>query len=604
MLNARPFRPLLPLLALLLLAPLGCAKKEAAEKTGLRLPLVARPALDREQEMTRTRLGTLHDRAERIGADPAKSAAEKAAAYGELGQHYAALRQYEAAAACFDNAAQADPRERRWPYLRAVSLQEMNRPAEAAAVYEEVLRLAPRDPQATLHLAEVRYEERKVAEAEPLFEEASRLAPGCAAALWGLGKIASERGQWSKAVDLLEKAAAADPGADAIRYSLGQAWRGLGDLAKAQEWLAQSGSKRPRCADPLIDQISLLIHNTTLEVLRSRVAASDFSPRSDIGYAIFNLGTVVGGAEQMAILAGSDAGLRQSPRSEARWRLLTGALFAHRGLDDRAEPELRRAAELDPELGEARLRLGNLFARRGDMAGALAHYDAAARLLPGDGELALRRGKVLMALGRFAPAIDQLATAFNGGDGIVDAGLELAAVEGHVGRLEDAARTYAQVAAKAPQEKRAREGEATALILLGRLPAAKASLERAVADLPAATSLQHALARLLAAGPDGQRDPARAYPLAQSALAAEPTIDRVETLAMAAAALGRFDEAAELESRLVADARNSGRGDLAARLESRLALYRAGKSFRAAGAPDLIVSPPLLTRAGAEKSEP
>lgn len=603
MLKARRPR-LLPLLALGLLPVLStaCAKPEPPAPT-LRLPLVARPALDREQEMTRTRIGGLHDRAERLAADPAKSPADKAAAYGELGQHYAALRQYETAAACFDNAAQADPRERRWLYLRAVSLQELNRPAEAAAVYEEVLRLVPNDPPAVLHLAEMRYEERRLELALPLFEQASALAPGCAAALWGLGKIASERGEWSKAVELLEKAAAADPGADAIRYSLGQAWRGLGDFAKAQQWLERSGPKRPRCADPMADEIGRLIHSTTLEVVRARVAASDFSPRSDIGYAIHNLGKVVGAAEQMAVLAASDPALRQSPRAEARWRLLTGALFAHRGLDQQAEPELRRAAELEPELGETRLRLGNLFARRGDMQGALAHYDAAARLLPGDQELALRRGKVLTALGRFPPAIDEFAKAFANGDGIVDAGLELAAVEGHVGKLDDAARTYAKVAAKAPQEKRAREGEATALILLGKLDAAKASLEAAVTDLPNEMALKHALARILVAGPENLRDPARGSALASEVFKAEPTIDRVETMAMAAAAQGQFDSAAQLESRLVEDAERAGRHDLAARLQSRLALYRAGKPFRAAGPADLIVSPPLLDKAGAEGKE-
>jgi tetratricopeptide (TPR) repeat protein len=582
------------LLPALLLA--GCGR----QPENLRLPLVERPSLDREQQSTRERLAALHDRAERIGQDAAKTPTEKAAAYGELGRHYASLRQFEAAAGAFENAALAAPEDRRWFYYQAVCLQELARPAEAAEIYEKALALAPGDPPTVLHLAEVRFEQRQLDLAQPLFEKASSLAPGCAAALWGLGRIAGEKGEWGRAVELLERAAAADPGADAIRYSLGQAWRGLGDFAKAQQWLEGSGQKRPRCADPLADEIGVLIHTTTLEVLRNRVAQPDFDPGSDLGYALHQLGEVVGGAEQMAALAATDTGLRADKRAEARWRLIAGALFAARGLDTRAEPELRRAAELDPQLGETHLRLGNLLARRGDFAAALEAYDRAGRLLPGDRELALRRGKVLVNLGRFPPAAGEFETAFAGGDGIVEAGLELAAVLGHLERLEAAAGIYAKVIEKAPQERRAREGEATVLILLGRLEAAKKSLDRSVTDLPREMSLKHALARLLVAGPPAVREPGRGLLLAREVFAAEPTVDRALTVAMGAAATGDFAEAVRLESDVIDDLERSGRAEAAARLAARLELYRAGKAFAARGPGDLIVSPPLLARAGAE----
>lgn len=589
------------LLAGLALAPLagGCGKTPPAAQS-LRLPLVPRPALDREQDLTRNRLTLLHDRAERFAQDAGKSAADKAAAYGELGQHYAALRQFEAAVASFENAALADPADRRWPYYRAACLQEMAKSAEAAEGYEVAMKLAPQDGPTVLHLAEMRFELRQLDLAQPLFEKASALAPGCSAALWGLGKIAAERGEWGRAVELYEKAAAADPKADAVLYSLGQAWRGLGDLEKAQYWLDRSGQKRPRCADPLADEIGDLINATALEALRARVGQPDFDTRSDLGFALRQLGEVIGAAEQMTALAASDPGLRANPRTEARWRLVAGALFASRGLDDKAEPELRRAAELAPDLGEARLRLGNLLARRGDFPAALAAYDAAAGSLPADGELAHRRGTVLVNLRRYDAAVRELEKAFAQGEGVADAGLELAAVLGHLGRLEPALGVYARVAAQAPQERRAREGEATVLILLGRLADAKKSLERSVADLPEEKSLQHALARLLAAGPEGVREPARGRQLAEALMRSEPTIDRVETLAMAAAGSGDFALAAELEGRLIDDAKRAGRGELAQRLGRRLALYQARRPFLAQGPGDLIVSPPLVGRAGAE----
>lgn len=594
------FRPLPPLLAAFgLLALLACAAEKPAPP---RLLKVERPALEREQEPTRQRLRALHDRAERFAADPAKSAAEQAAAYGELGQHYTALRQYETAAACFENAALAQPNEKRWRYLQGISLQEQGNMAEAAAAYELALALAPNDAPTVLHLAELRFEERRIDLAQPLFEKAVTLAPGCAAALWGLGKVAGEKGEWGRAVEILEQAAAADPGADAIRYSLGQAWRQLGDSEKAQRWLEGSGKKRPRCADPLAEEIGNLVNVTTLEVLRTRVEQEDFNPRSDIGYAVGQLGNVLGGAEKMAALAAGDSALRGNPRSEARWRLLTGSLFAHRTLDAKAEPELRRATELDPKLGEAWLRLGNLLARRGDYPGALGHYERAAELLPGDVDLLVRRGKVLVALRRFDDAARSFQQAFFPKEDDAEAGLELAALAGHLGRLDEAARVYAKVVQLAPRERRAREGEATALLLLGRTADAKKALEQAVLDLPEESSLAHALARVLAAAPEASlRDPRRALELARKALAAEPTLDRVETLAMAAAAAGDFAQARELQGRLEGDARRAGRGPLADKLATRLALYEAGRAFLARGPQDLIVSPPLLAKAGEEK---
>lgn len=597
-----PFAGLLPALLMAVLPLVGCDSQPVAS---VRLQKVTRPSLEREQAATRERLFSLHDRAERFGEDPAKSGAEKAAAYGLLGQHYAALRQFEAAAAAFQNAAQAAPETARWFYYQAASLQELGKAAEAAEIYERALKLAPGDGPTVLHLAEMRYELHQLETAAPLFERALELSPGCAAALWGLGKVASERNQWARATELLEKAAAADPAADAIRYSLGQAYRGLGDLQKAQQWLDRSGNTRPRCADPLAEEVGDLVNATAMEVLRARVDQDDFSPRSDIGYALGQLGTVVGGAEKMVALAAADTALRASPVREARWRLLAGALFAHRGQDAAAEPELRRATELDPRLAEAQLRLGNLLARRGDFAGALARYQLAAPLLPGDPELALRRGKVLVNLGRFEEARGDFARAFAGGAGELDAGLELAAIAGHLGRLPEAVSTYRQVIEKAPQERRAREGLATALILLGRIGEAKACLEKAVADLPQETSLRHALARLLAIAPEaGLRDPRRALTLAEAVLAAEPTLDRAETVAMAAAASGDFDRASQIESRLIADTQRAGRADIAARLGARLALYRSGRVFLAQGPGDLIVSPPLLSKSGAEKGAP
>ncbi len=124
--------------------------------------------------------------------------------------------------------------------------------------------------------------------------------------------------------------------------------------------------------------------------------ASDFSPRSDIGYAIHNLGTVVGAAEQMAVLASADAGAapkpaRRSPLAPPDRRALRPPRARRPG---RARAAARRRARPRAGRNPAAARQPLRPPRRHERARS-AHYDAAAKLLPGDQELALRRGKVL-----------------------------------------------------------------------------------------------------------------------------------------------------------------------------------------------------------------
>jgi hypothetical protein len=92
----------------------------------------------------------------------------------------------------------------------------------------------------------------------------------------------------------------------------------------------------------------------------------------------------------------------------------------------------------------------------------------------------------------------------------------------------------------------------------------------------------HALARLLAAAPDDRvRDGAQSIGLIQELLGKEQRApDLGETMAMALAELGRYDEAVQVQRDLMTGAERRGLHDVTRRLAENLALYERHQPCR------------------------
>ena len=116
----------------------------------------------------------------------------------------------------------------------------------------------------------------------------------------------------------------------------------------------------------------------------------------------------------------------------------------------------------------------------------------------------------------------------------------------------------------------------------GRYAEARRTLDETSARFPGDVATRHLLARLLAVSPDDAvRDGARAVELAQSVVDEQPALDHLETLAMAMAEAGRFDDAVTWQQRALEAERQAAGGNSPQRLD-RLALYQARST--AAGA--------------------
>jgi tetratricopeptide (TPR) repeat protein len=140
--------------------------------------------------------------------------------------------------------------------------------------------------------------------------------------------------------------------------------------------------------------------------------------------------------------------------------------------------------------------------------------------------------------------------------------------------VQESLAQYSEVLRLDPAVSQAAFGYAMGLVRLGRYQEARARLESAIQSFPDQPGFPHALARLLAAAPDDRvRDGARATSIMSELMKSQQTTAMAETMAMALAETGRFDEAVRWQQEAITSARAGKREDLVRTLSTNLRLY-------------------------------
>jgi tetratricopeptide (TPR) repeat protein len=507
----------------------GCAGGDSPIRESLRpIPL---PDLSQMEPSVREQLQAQHASAERARAKVAVPLADLASEFGNLGRLLLAAELPAAAEPCFINAQVLGGGDMRWPYYLGHVYRTRGELTRAVSAFERALELQPADVSSLIWLGRVNLDLSRPEAAEGQFARALALSPAAAAAQVGLGRAALERKDYARAVRELEVALRSAPQASSVHYPLALAYRGMGDQARADAHMLQRGSLEVPLPDPLMDELGSLL---------------------------------------------------ESPLAYQR----RGLEALGRGAWDEAVANFRRGLELKPTVPSLRNSLNNklgaaLF-QMGDLAGARQQFQHGIRESPTYGANHVSLAILLVTEGRDVEAIKWLRAAVQTDPSYLEAHIQLADALRRTGSPGEALDEYMQAIRLDSRASDASFGAAMALVRLNRYREALAQLIDGQKRHPTERRFTHAIARLLAAAPDGAvRDGARALTLAQELQATGLSVELAETLAMASAEVGRFRDAVEWQRQVIAAVReNGGEQSRLEALVATLARYERGEPIR------------------------
>lgn len=414
-------------------------------------------------------------------------------AWAQLGMWAHAYRIPGMALAAYHNARILSPRDRRWAYYEALLNQSLGRLDEAREGFTRAHETRPEDLQTLLRLAELEIESGRLDEALEWARKALRVEPQSAHALLLQGQVALLRGQYDEAIAHLRDAMRERPDSNRVRYALALALRGVGEAGRAERLLGAFARTERRGERRLTNDLLV----TRLEAM--------------------NIGS-------------------------KRWMRL-GQAALRMGRNERALSLYERAVEAAPERVAARDALGSVLLAVGRVQEALEQYEWVAQHAPESASSWYGLGVAYERAGRTEDAIAALEHAVQLAEDSAQSQFKLGSLLAGAGRESDALAAYARAIELEPWRAHFRLERATLLISLGRYSEAANALDADLKALPDSPGLHLMRARLLASSPDGtQRDGARSLEMAQIG-AERYTVLSAETLAMAYAETGDFQNA-------------------------------------------------------------
>jgi tetratricopeptide (TPR) repeat protein len=249
-----------------------------------------------------------------------------------------------------------------------------------------------------------------------------------------------------------------------------------------------------------------------------------------------------------------------------------------------SETLFRRDLAVARDSGAARLNLGEALQEDHRLAEALVEYQRALVLDPRRHEVYHNIGRILSDEGKPEAALEYCRRAVELDKNSAESRIGLGVVLGDLGRYEEAVSEFTAAAgldagSAAPHFQMGR-----ALLRLGRDAEAVGQFEAALRREPDNLGMLLYTARVLAADRNAAgRNGREAFELAQRAaqLAGGQAVV-LDTLAMACAETGRFDEAVRRARQALAAARAGGDREDAPDIEQRLELYEQRQPFRMA----------------------
>jgi len=283
-------------------------------------------------------------------------------------------------------------------------------------------------------------------------------------------------------------------------------------------------------------------------------------------------------------------------------------------LTTQARQNLQKSIDMEGEYHLSHYNMFKLLWGEGRRQEAIGHLQETVRIRPGNPGTQAQLAEILVQVGRAGEAIPHLTEALRLDPNFVAAHKVLGLAYLHLGKLAEAAEHYRKVLDANPNHPVALTDYGTVLAIAHNYPQAEAVLTRAVQIAPGNfqavkhlavayhrqgragralpmyarahqlrpndADVLNSVARIRSSWPDANlRKPAEAVPLAERAceLTKRKHPGYLDTLAVAYAAVGRFDDAVKVAEQALALA--AGNAALADIIRGRLELFKAGKPF-------------------------
>ena len=487
---------------------------------------IAFPDLTSVEPEVRDQITALQNALSAALKTPNTSDAEKSEAYGKLGQLYHAYSMTAPARVCYLQANNLAPKEFRWNYLLGRLEHQEGRFEDAIRHYELAKTLRPDYVATHVNLGNIFLELNRLEDAAASLKKALELEASNPAAHYGMGQVANSKRSYAEAADHFEKTLARVPSANRVHYSLAMAYRALGDTEKAKAHLAKQGSVGVRVADPVFEGLQELIAGERVYLARGKVA--------------FEAGRFADAAK-----------------------------------------EFRKALSSKPDSVTARINLGAALTQLGDAKSAIEQFEEALRLDMTNVNANYNLAILLAKENRHVEAIALLRAVLHVEPNDLNARLLLARELSRTEQLEEALEEFARVRLKDSANETALLDEVKLLYRMKRYKQALDLLERAHTQFPTKGRTIAMLAFVLATSPEvEQRNGTRALNLAQRVYEATRSAEHGALVAAALAELGRCNEAAEWQRRMITATEQAGHTHLLAELRATLKHYETPATCR------------------------
>ncbi len=502
-------------------------------------PAVAPPDLSALEGSSRQHIEEEQRASRSITRSITASRTEKAAAWGRLGEIYMVYVFRAAAMEAFRVASTLNPADFRWHYLYAEALDDLGETARSAPAMADALTAMQHDERvrtadriaALCFLGSVALRLNRPADARRTLQLALDLDPAQPFALFSLGQLAARENDPKAAIDYFRQAMQRMPGRREILIPLADQYRRLGDTAQAAQ-IAQ-GLKAEGTAQPLSwpDPIRVSLNDLNHSGSRQARLGLDLLSQGRWRPAALHYGAAVAAEPNNAL-------------HRARYARILIAL----DMLDEARSELAKAHQLAPENEETR---------------------------------ELHTLVLAMSPQTFDEALSTAATWHREKPESLEALRSLAEVQFRTAHFEEALATLQQVATREPAETDWHSSRARVLAALGRYREARQELATGLRASPNDPTLKLNYARVLACSNAAEgRDGKLALQLSRDLMALQKTAIRMESLAVALAETGQFEESRRLIAEVITIVGDDAQTSMVRRLNGELRAFEAKQPYR------------------------